>query len=94
MKILTIEQQQNLANNCINTGGVIMGLITFCDESYEDFKSLKDTYSIEPEINVFAIVHKVDKVVNIATSEEDILCESESYLVPSQYCGKIIIDIQ
>lgn len=92
---LTKDQQIDLANHCINTGGAILGLITFCDESYEDFHSLKDTYFIEPEINVFAIIHQVDKVVNSTISDLDEygLCESESYIVPSKYNGKIIIDI-
>lgn len=95
----TKEKQILMTEDVINNGGAIFGNITFVDESYEDFNSLKDSYCIEPEICVFCIINSVVNVLHYISTDdlsyqcEDALQEAESYLIPSQYTGKIIIDI-
>jgi len=79
--------------------GGFLGNITFCDESYKDFKSLKDSYNIPPEVNNFCIVHGIDYVLdyeeNLEEKLDNLLGEySESYLIPSQYQGYIVWSLE
>jgi hypothetical protein len=95
---LPVTEQFELATNVIGNGGAILGTITFCDDTYPDFDSLKDAHSIDPEINVFAIIHKVNKIIqnskNLTDDCENALSDNDSYIIPSQYCGSIVLDMQ
>ncbi len=82
-----------------NPFGGFLGNITFCDESYSDFKSLKDEYNIPPEVNLFCIVHSIDTIYdyepNLEEKLDDLLgIQSDSYLIPNVYKGYIVWDLE
>lgn len=75
--------------------GGFLGNITFCDETYRDFKDLKDEYNVPPEVNMFCIVHNIDFIYDYEEKLEDRLDDllgeySDSYLIPSKYTGYIV----
>lgn len=95
MKTATLLEILEYRNNPY---GGFLGNITFCDSSYEDFLSLKDSYNLSPEVNKFCIVHGIDFIFNYEDKLEEKLDNllgefSESYLIPSVYDGYIVWDL-
>jgi len=79
--------------------GGFLGNITFCDETYKDFKSIKDSYNVPSEVNKFCIVHGIDFIFgdedNLEEKLDNLLGEySESYLIPNVYDGYIVWDLE
>jgi hypothetical protein len=82
----------------LNPHGGFLGNISFVDESYSDFKDLKDEYNLDAEVNLFCIVHKIDFIFdheeNLEEKLDNLLGEfSDSYLIPSEYKGVIVWDL-
>lgn len=82
-----------------NPYGGFLGNITFVDESYKDFKDLKDSYSVPVEVNRFCIVHSIDFILdyeeNLEEKLDNLLGEySDSYLIPSVYDGFIVWSLE
>ena len=57
MKTVTLSEVLEYRNKPY---GGFLGNVTFCDETYKDYKDLKDLYNIPPEVNKFCVVHSVD----------------------------------
>ena len=79
--------------------GGFLGNITFCDETYRDFKDLKDEYNVPPEVNMFCIVHSIDFILDYEDKLEEKLDNllgeyAESYLIPSKYKGYIVWSLE
>lgn len=96
MKPATLEQVLEYRNN---PHGGFLGNVTFVDDFSKDRNSLKDSYSVPAEVNMFCIVHGIDFIFDyekdLDKKLDDLLGEySESYLIPNVYDGYIVWDLE